>query len=66
MVVGGEQPVQLGDFHSLDRLGHKLVLVWVKADLIQMAGPRLVQLQLSVGAQVVIMLVGDIVISSFS
>ena len=43
--------MQLGDFHSLDRLGHKLVLVGVKAELVQLAGPRLVQLQLGVGAQ---------------
>ena len=43
--------MQLGDFHSLDRLGHGLVMVGVKAELVQLAGPRLVQLQLGVGAQ---------------
>ena len=48
---GEEQLVQQGDFHSLDRLGHKLVLVGVKAELVQQAGPRLAQLQLGVGAQ---------------
>ena len=48
---GEEQLVQLGDFRSLDRLGHELVLVGVKAELVQLAGPRLVQLQLGVGAQ---------------
>ena len=46
-----EQHVQLEDFHSLGRLGHKLVLVGVKAELVQQAGPRLAQLQLGVGAQ---------------
>jgi hypothetical protein len=48
---GEEQLVQLGDFHSLHRLGHKLVLIGVKAELVQQAGPRLAQLQLGVGAQ---------------
>jgi hypothetical protein len=43
--------VQLGDFHSLDRLGPELVLVGGKAGLVQLAGPRLVQLQLDLGAQ---------------
>ena len=43
--------MQLGDCHSLDRLGHKLVLVWVKAELVQLAGPWLAQLQLGVGPQ---------------
>jgi hypothetical protein len=38
--------VQLGDFHSLDRLGHKLVLVVVKAEFVQLAGARLAQRQL--------------------
>ena len=45
-----EQLVQLGDFYILDRPGHKLVLVGVKAELVQLTGPRLVQLQLGVGA----------------
>ena len=48
---GEEQLVQLGDLHSLDRLGHKLVLVGVKAELVLRAGQRLAQLQLGVGAQ---------------
>jgi hypothetical protein len=48
---GDEQLVRVGDFHRLDRLGHKLVLVGVKAELLELAGPRLVQLQLGVGAQ---------------
>ena len=48
---GEEQLVQLGDFHSLDRLGPELVLVGWKAGLVQLAGPRLVQLQLDLGAQ---------------
>jgi hypothetical protein len=48
---GEEQIVQLGDFHSLDRPGQILVLVGVKAELVQQAGPWLAQLQLGVGAQ---------------
>ena len=44
--------MQLEDFHSLDRLGHKLVLVGVVvAELVQLAGAQLAQLQLGVGAQ---------------
>ena len=35
--VGEEQLVQLGNFHSLDRLGHELVLVGVEAELVQLA-----------------------------
>jgi hypothetical protein len=48
---GEEQLEQLVDFHSLDRLGPELVLVGGKAGLVQLARPRLVQLQLDVGAQ---------------
>jgi hypothetical protein len=52
VVVGvEEQLVQREDFHSLDRLSQELVLVGVKAELVQLAGPRLAQLQLGVGAQ---------------
>ena len=46
--------MQLGDFHSLDRLGHKLVLlgeVGVVAELVQLKKAQLAQLQLSLGAQ---------------
>ena len=43
--------MQLGVYHSLDRLGHKLVFVGVQAELVQLAGARLKQLRLGEGAQ---------------
>ena len=43
---GEEQLVQLGVFHSLYRLGHELVLVGVKVELVRLPGARLAQLQL--------------------
>ena len=36
--------MQLGAFHSLDRLGHKLVLIGVKAELVPLAGVKLFKL----------------------
>jgi hypothetical protein len=48
------QLVQLGDYHSLGRLGHKLVLVGVVevvAELVQLAWAQLAHLHLGVGAQ---------------
>ena len=48
---GEGQLVQLGDFHSLERLGHKLVLLGVMTELVQLTTAQLVQLQLGVGAQ---------------
>ena len=47
--------MQLEDFHSLDRLGHKLVLLGVVlgvvAELVQLTRDWLAQLQLGVRAQ---------------
>ena len=43
--------MQLGVIHSPDRLGHKLVLVGEKAELVQLAGAQLAQLQLGGGGR---------------
>ena len=41
--------MQLEDYHSLSRLGHELVLVWLMPELVQLTRAQLVQLQLGVG-----------------
>ena len=58
---GGEgQLVQLGVIHSPDILSHKLVLVGVGAELVQLAEGQLAQLQLGVGAELVQLAVGQL------
>ena len=45
---GVGQLIQLGDFHSLGRLDHELVLVGVISEPVQLTRAQLVQLQLVV------------------